>query len=96
MHDFLFPTCSPLVIIFVFNAPRNKIKDSFESVHRHIIFILGALQVEKLTKTSGACFAGHPVVNIYLNFIDLLFYIHSYTTKYQHWGSYAETLDFFS
>ena len=35
------------------------------SIAECIIFILGALQAEKLTKTSGACFAGHPVV--YLN-----------------------------
>ena len=29
-----------LVIIFVFNAPRNKIKNSFESVHRQNILFL--------------------------------------------------------
>ena len=29
------------------------------------IFILGALQAEKLTKTSCACFAGHPVCSFY-------------------------------
>ena len=55
-----------MVIIFVFNALRNKIKDSLKvcTIAEYIISILGALQAEKLTKTSGTCFAGHPVVKI--------------------------------
>ena len=66
-----------MVIIFVFTIPRNEIIDSlkFEIVHglgtiaEYNIFILGALQAEKLTTTSGACFAGHPVSSLMIFFV---------------------------
>ena len=60
---FYFRFVRSLVIIFVFNK-------QFESVHGlgtiavYNFSILGALQAEKLTKRSGTCFAGHPVVYI--------------------------------
>ena len=38
--EFFLHIVLSLVIIFVFNAPRNKIKNSFESVHRQNILFL--------------------------------------------------------
>ena len=58
--SFYFRSVRSLVIIFVFNAPRNKIKDSLKVCMDYNIFILGTFQTEKLTKTIAACFARHP------------------------------------
>ena len=36
------------------------------TIAEYNFFILGALQAKKLSKTSGACFAGHPVCYLLL------------------------------
>ena len=66
--SFYFCVVCSLVIIFVFMAPRNKIKDNLKVLMdwapSQNIFkkILGALQPVKLIKTSGACFCGTPCI----------------------------------